>query len=138
MFKFFKNGKEITPPQRIKWYFEGREGIFFESKPEKLEINSRFWRNKLGIAEDTKVILLPEDGIDIEGTKLENNEPSTAQPIADHASDIADDNGVAEQPSVPETTQDSVDTPKRKRRKKADELSDLPTELDNADSSATE
>ncbi len=45
-FKFFKNGKEITAPRRIKWYFDIMPNSIFESAPDKVETNANFWRKK--------------------------------------------------------------------------------------------
>lgn len=139
MFKFFKDGKEILPPQKIKWYFESRQGIFFESRPEKLDINARFWQRKLNLTdEEATIVIMPGEGIDIVGKDYKEQENGTTNTATNHIDSEPSNDGTPEQPSVPEVVENSIDTPKRKRRKKATELSDLPAELDNTDSAATE
>jgi hypothetical protein len=131
-FKFFKNGKEISAPRRISWRFSGYSQVF-ESAPEKLDVNRSFWRRKLGIPEGTGIQILA-DGFEIE---QENN--ATAIPLpTDHTPDIAIDNGPDLESSVPQTSEDTVDTPKRKYNRKTTELPSMSSELDNTDSSTDE
>jgi hypothetical protein len=131
-FKFFKNGKEISAPRRISWRFQGHSQVF-ESAPEKLDINRNFWRRKLDIPEGTGIQILA-DGFEIE---QENN--ATAIPLpTDHTPHIAIDNGPDLESSVPQTSEDTVDSPKRKYNRKTTELSDVSSESPDTDSSTDE
>jgi len=132
MFKFFKNGKEISAPRRIQWRFKGYTQVF-ESAPEKLDINRNFWRRKLGIAPETEIQILAD------GFEIQQENDATAIPLpTDHTADLAIDNGSDLESSVPETSEDTVDTPKRKYKRKTTELPDLSTELDNTGDSIDE
>lgn len=130
-FQFFKNGREITAPRTIKWRFAGYEQVF-ESRPEKLDINVNFWRRKLGVPAEIGIQIY-EDDFEIkqkDATNISIPTPDTAN--------IPVDNGTVTEPSVPETSENTVDTPKRKTRRQAAELSDVPTELDNTDNTPAE
>jgi hypothetical protein len=130
-FQFFKNGREISAPRRIKWRFKGHSQIF-ESAPDKLDINRNFWRQKLGIAAGTEIQIY-EDGFEIKQENATNIPIPTPDPAG-----IAQYDGTVTEPSVPEASEDTVNTPKRKTRRQAAELSDLPTELDNTDNTPAE
>ena len=130
-FQFFKNGVEISAPRRIKWRFQGHDQVF-ESHPEKIDINANFWRKKLGIPAETGIQIY-EDGFEIKQEDATNIPLPTPDPA-----DIAQYDGTVTEPSVPETSENTVDTPKRKTRRQAAELSDLPTELDNTDNTPAE
>jgi hypothetical protein len=140
-FEFYKNGVKISAPQKVKWYFNERPGIFFESRPEKLEINASFWRRKFDLQNDAPfTMILPEGYSDVTttGYYTEGNYDRPNTTATDNTSNSASDNGTGEQPSLPETTTDSIDTPRKKRSRKTDELSDLSTKLDNTDSTSAE
>lgn len=130
-FQFFKNGVEISAPRRIKWRFQGHDQVF-ESNPEKIDINANFWRKKLGIPAETGIQIY-EDGFEIKQEDATNIPLPTPDPA-----DIAQYDGTVTEPSVPEASEDTVDSPKRKTRRQAAELSDLPTELDNTDNTSAE
>jgi hypothetical protein len=135
-FEFYKEGVKISAPHKVKWYFNERPGIFFESRPEKLEINASFWRRKFDLPNDAAFTMILPEGYTDMTTKGYYDEPTKSAP--DNNSNQPSNNGTSEQPILSETTEDSIDTPKPKRRKKADELSDLPTKLDSTDSAPTE
>lgn len=130
-FQFFKNGREISAPRRIKWRFKGHNQVF-ESNPEKLDVNANFWRKKLDIPAETGIQIY-EDGFEIK----QDDATNIPLPTPD-ITDITQYDGTVTEPSVPEASEDTVDTSKRKTRRKAAELSDLPTELDNTDSTSAE
>ena len=130
-FQFFKNGVEISAPRRIKWRFQGHDQVF-ESHPEKIDINANFWRKKLGIPAETGIQIY-EDGFEIKQEDATNIPLPTPDPA-----DITQYDGTVTEPSVPEASEDTVDTPKRKTRRQAAELSDVPTELDNTDNTPAE
>ena len=130
-FQFFKNGVEISAPRRIKWRFQGHDQVF-ESHPEKLDVNANFWRKKLDIPADTGIQIY-EDGFEIKQEDATNIPIPTPDPA-----DIAQYDGTVTEPSVPEASEDTVDPPKRKTRRQAAELSDVPTELDNTDNTPAE
>ena len=48
------------------------------------------------------------------------------------------DNGTVTEPSVSQDLEDTVDTPKRKYKRKADELSDVSPDVDNTDNTSAE
>lgn len=130
-FQFFKNGREISAPRRIKWRFKGHNQVF-ESNPEKLDVNANFWRKKLDIPAETGIQIY-EDGFEIK----QDDATNIPLPTPD-TTDITQYDGTVTESSVPEASEDTVDTSKRKTRRKAAELSDLPTELDNTDSTSAE
>lgn len=130
-FKFFKNGREITAPRRIKWRFKGHNQVF-ESNPEKLDINANFWRRKLGIPADTGIQIY-EDDFEIRQEDATN----IPLPTPDLAG-IAQYDGTVTEPSVPQASEDTVDPPKRKTRRKATELPDVPPLMDNTDNTLDE
>jgi hypothetical protein len=130
-FKFFKNGREITAPRRISWRFKGHSQIF-ESAPEKLDINRNFWRQKLCIAAGTEIQILA-DNFDIKQDDATNISIPT-----DHTPHIAIDNGPDLESSIPETSEDTVDSPKRKYNRKTTELPDVSSESPDTDSSINE
>ena len=130
-FKFFKNGREITAPRRISWRFKGHSQVF-ESAPEKLDINRNFWRQKLGIPAGTEIQILA-DNFDIKQDDATNISIPT-----DHTPHIAIDNRPDLESSIPETSEDTVDSPKRKYKRKTTELSDVSSESPDTDSSSDE
>ena len=130
-FQFFKNGVEISAPRRIKWRFQGHDQVF-ESHPEKIDINANFWRKKLGIPAETGIQIY-EDGFEIKQEDATNIPLPTPDPA-----DITQYDGTVTEPSVPEASEDTVDTNRKRTKRKAAELSDLPTELDNTDSTSAE
>jgi hypothetical protein len=130
-FQFFKNGREITAPRTIKWRFAGYEQVF-ESRPEKLDINVNFWRRKLGVPAEIG-IQIAEEGFELkqdDATNIPIPTPDTAN--------IPVDNGTVTEPSVSQDLEDTVDTPKRKYKRKADELSDVSPDVDNTDNTSAE
>jgi len=134
MFKFYKNGKEITPPKRIKWHFAGKPDAIFESDPEKLEINANFWRKKLEIPAGTGIEFVANPEWQMVSTKItpiqeDDCTTTTATTTTLDPSDSADHNGTHSEWSVSEDAEHSVYTPKPKAKRKAAKLSDLPGEL---------
>ena len=130
-FQFFKNGREITAPRTIKWRFQGYEQVF-ESRPEKLDINVNFWRRKLAVPAEIGIQIY-EDDFEIkqkDATNISIPTPDTAN--------IPVDNGTVTEPSVSQDLEDTVDTPKRKYKRKADELSDVSPDVDNTDNTSAE
>lgn len=109
-FVLIHNGRPLGS-DNIKWKFAGRDGEF-ESTPERLERNIAFWRNKLGIAAEVEYL----------NVKLENKEtyaePIPAEPAIESISE-SNDSIVAEESSLPQSVEDSVDTPRKKSRRKA-------------------
>lgn len=104
-FILIHNGRQLGS-ENIKWKFAGRDGEF-ESMPERLERNIAFWRKKIGTTAEVEYL----------NVKLENEETYVESIPADNA-DIVSDSIVDAQPSVSEVVENSVDTPKRKSRKK--------------------
>jgi hypothetical protein len=130
-FQFFKNGREITAPRTIKWRFAGYEQVF-ESRPEKLDINVNFWRRKLGVPAEIGIQIY-EDDFEIkqkDATNISIPTPDTAN--------IPVDNGAVTEPSVSQDLEDTVDTPKRRSRKKASDLSSLSSDVDNSTDTSAE
>jgi hypothetical protein len=130
-FQFFKNGREISAPRRIKWRFKGHNQVF-ESNPEKLDINANFWRKKLGIPAETGIQIY-EDDFEIRQEDATNIPLPTPDPAG-----ITQYDGTVTEPSVPEASEDTVDSPKRKYKRKADELSDVSPNVDNTDNTPAE
>lgn len=106
-FILLQNGKPLGH-ENIKWKFVNRDGIF-ESRPEKLERNIAFWRNKLGITAEVEYLNVKQENYD---------EPTIIEPAVESI-DIANDSIIAEESSVLPDIESPVDTPKRKSRKKA-------------------
>ena len=130
-FQFFKNGREITAPRTIKWRFAGYEQVF-ESRPEKLDINVNFWRRKLAVPAEIGIQIY-EDDFEIkqkDATNISIPTPDTAN--------IPVDNGAVTEPSVSQDLEDTVDTPKRRSRKKASDLSSLSSDVDNSTDTSAE
>jgi hypothetical protein len=138
-FKFFKNGKEITAPRRIKWYFDIMPNSIFESAPDKVETNANFWRKKLNFPKDAEanVIFVASEDYDIEQLNQTNHAPFT-NTTANDADNGASNDGPVTEPVVSQDTEVINDTPKRKRKQEAAELPAMPEQLDDADSSASE
>lgn len=106
-FILLQNGKPLGH-ENIKWKFVNRDGIF-ESRPEKLERNIAFWRNKLGITAEVEYLNVKQENYD---------EPTIIEPIIEPI-DQSNDSIIAEESSLPQDIESPVDTPKRKSRKKA-------------------
>jgi len=141
-FKFFKNGVEVTAPKRITWAFDEKPDSRFESAPEKLEINVSFWRKKLNLDKDATITILPTDGYEFELPTAEitkEEDDTTATPTAvDNSSDITSDNWTDPESGLPQITEDIIDTPKRGAKRKAVDVSDVSSELDNPNSTPAE
>jgi len=141
MFKFFKDGKEVTPPRRITWFFATKPESRFESAPEKLEINANFWRKKLGIAADTEIVFAENEGysLQVPTAKItQEDDDTTTTTTTNNPSDIASDNGTHSESGVSESTEAVIDTTKPKSRTKAVDVSDLSSSVDNLDNSTAE
>ena len=142
-FKFYRKGVEVTAPRRIKWYFDIMPNSIFESAPDKLETNANYWRKKLNFppdAQDVQIVFVPSEDYDIEYVNYLNTGTyeslnNTADADTDNSTS---DNGTTEESSVSQDTEDTIDTPKRKRKQEAAELPAVPEQLDDADSSASE
>jgi len=141
-FKFYLNGKEVKPPARVTWYFDTKPDARFESAPEKLEINERFWRKKLEIPTSAKVVIVETDRFQLQvpTAKItqEDDTVTTTATTTNNPSDNTSNNGSDLESSLPEVTETAIDSAKPKRRKKAVELPDLSTKLDNTDSTSAE
>ena len=138
MFKFFKNGKEINPPKRVKWYFSTKPDALFESTIEKLEINQNFWRKKLEIPTEVEIMYVEDPAFQMVSTKITQPQEddcttTTATTLApeSHHSDV--DDSIDPEFSVSEDAEATVYTTKPKARKKTVKLSDVPTDLRNDD-----
>jgi len=141
MFKFYKNGKEITPPKRIKWYFKEKPDAIFESAPDKLEINQNFWRKKLEMPTAQPVYIDSPDWqmVSEKITPIQEDDCTTTTATTTlNPSDSADHNGTHSEWSVSEDAEHSVYTPKPKAKRKAAKLSDMPGELGDAGDAVTE
>ena len=142
MFKFFKNGKEITAPRRIKWFFEGKPNSIFESDPEKVQTNANFWRKKLEVSQDAKIVFVQSDEWTMDLPKitpiLEDECTTTATTTTNKPDSGIDNDGADTQFSVSEEPEATVYTAKPKSRKKATNLPDMPSELDNTDGTSAE
>lgn len=106
-FILLQNGKPLGH-ENIKWKFNDKEGVF-ESRPEKVERNIAFWRNKLGTAAEVVYLNVKEELYD---------EPTIIEPSASDI-DVIDHSIVTEESSVLPDTESVVNTPKRRTRKKA-------------------
>lgn len=140
-FKFYRNGVEITPPRRIKWHFEENPNAIFESDPEKVETNANFWRKKLNVAKDARVVFVPNADYDIEfidylngNTNFFNNDTNTN----DDSSDSVSDNGLDLESGVSQDAEDTINTPKRRRKQETADVPPVSSELDDADSAVSE
>ena len=141
MFKFYKNGKEITPPKRIKWYFAEKPDAIFESAPDKLEINQNFWRKKLEMPTAQPVYVDSPDWqmVSEKITPIQEDDCTTTTATTTlNPSDSVDHNGTHSEWSVSEDAEHSVYTPKPKAKRKAAKLSDMPGELGDAGDAVTE
>lgn len=142
MFKFYKNGKEITPPKRIKWYFAEKPDAIFESAPDKLEINQNFWRKKLEMPTAQPVYvdspdwqMVSEKITPIQEDDCTTTTATTLAPESDHS----DGNDSTDTEfSVSESPEATVYTAKRKSGKKTPKLRDVSTDLSDDDSAAAE
>lgn len=105
-FILLQNGKPLGH-ENIKWKFADRDGIF-ESRPEKIERNIAFWKNKLGITAEVEYLNVKQE---------QNDEPTIIEPAIESI-DQSNDSIVAEESSLPHDTETVVDSPKRKSRKK--------------------
>jgi hypothetical protein len=139
-FKFYLNGKEVKPPARITWYFDTKPDARFESAPEKLEINERFWRKKLEIPVSAKVVIVETDRFQLQvpTAKITQEDDAPIATTTNNPSDNTSNDGSDLESSLPEVTETLIDSAKPKRRKKAVELPDLSTELDNTDNPSAE
>jgi hypothetical protein len=105
-FILLQNGKQLGH-ENIKWKFNDKEGVF-ESRPEKLERNIAFWRNKLGATAEVVYLNVKEETYD---------EPTIIEPAIEPI-DQPNDSVIAEESSLPHDAEAVVDRPKRKPRKK--------------------
>jgi hypothetical protein len=139
-FKFYLNGKEVKPPARITWYFDTKPDARFESAPEKLEINERFWRKKLEIPVSAKVVIVETDRFQLQvpTAKITQEDDAPIATTTNNPSDNTSNDGSDLESSLPEVTETLIDSAKPKRRKKAVELPDLSAKLDNTDSTSAE
>lgn len=113
MFKFIKNGKEVTD-NRIHWKFKGTD-LEFRSDAEKLDRNVQFWRNKYKVGPDVEVEFLNVKKAE------ENVKPIITEPSIE-SNDIVDNHIAIEKPVVSQDLADTNDTPKRKRKSKTTDL----------------
>ena len=109
MFKFIVDGKEVTD-NRIQWKFKGTD-LEFKSDESKLERNIQFWRNKYKIGNDVEIEYLNVKKVE------EDVKPIISEPAVESVVE-SNDSIITEEPSVSQDTKDSVNTPKRKPRKK--------------------
>jgi len=105
-----KLGGGISDNTPIKWKFAGRDGEF-QSEPERFERNVAFWRNKLGTKAEVEIL-----------NKQEEDEPIVSPEPAIESVVESNDSIVIEESVVPQSTEDSIDNPKPKRRKKASDV----------------
>ena len=135
MFKFYRNGKEITAPRRVKWYFAGKPDSIFESDPEKVQTNANFWRKKLEVSQDAKIVFVQSDEWTMDLPKitpiLEDECTTTATTTTNKPDSGIDNDGADTQFSVSEEPEATVYTAKPKAKRKASKLPDMPSELDN-------
>lgn len=106
-----KLGGGISDNTPIKWKFVGRDGEF-QSEPERFERNVAFWRNKLGTKAEVEIL----------NKQIEEDEPTVSPEPAIESVVESNDSIVVEESMVPQSTEDTVDTPKPKRRKKASDV----------------
>lgn len=139
-FKFYLNGKEVNPPARVTWYFDTKPDARFESAPEKLEINERFWRKKLSISDSAKVVIVETDRyqLQVPTAKITQEDDAPIATTTNNPSNNTSNDGSDLESSLPEVTEAPIDSPKPKRRKKAVELPDLSAKLDNTDGTSAE
>ena len=110
MFKFIVDGKDVID-NRIQWKFKGTD-LEFRSDENKLERNIAFWRKKYNVGADVEVEFLNVKKVE------EDVKPIIAEPAVESIAE----SGISESPAqsvVSQDTEDSVDTPKPKRGKKA-------------------
>jgi hypothetical protein len=142
MFKFYKNGKEINPPKRIKWYFDQKPDSQFESTLEKLEINQNYWRKQLGLGAEAQPVYIESPEFQIvtqKITPIQEDECTTTTATTTAEPNHSDvDGGLDPEFSISESPEATVYTAKRKVGKKAAKLSDVPADLGNDDSAATD
>jgi hypothetical protein len=112
-----KNGKPLKNTQ-IEWRLEN--GSTFKSEPERFERNVSFWKQKLGLAKDSKVEILNGNiEIEIKETiKVEEyvntiSEPVDAEPCIESSISQPD-----AQSDLFEDLEGDVNTTKPKSRKK--------------------
>lgn len=106
-FILLHNGKQLGH-ENIKWKFADKDSVF-ESRPEKLERNIAFWRNKLGTTAQVEYLNVKQENYD---------EPTIIEPAIEPI-DQSNDSVIAEESSVSHDVETTVDRPKRKSRKKA-------------------
>jgi len=138
MFKFYRNGKEITAPRRIKWFFAGKPDSIFESDPEKLQTNANFWRKKLEVAQDAEIVFVQTDEWTMDLPKitpiLEDECTTTATTTTNKPDSGIDNDGTDSEFSVSEDADATVYTAKPKAKRKASKLPDMSQQLDGLDS----
>lgn len=115
-FKILINGKEAKQT-KIDWKFKSLDEVF-SSEPERLERNVAFWRNKYKLGADVEIeILNPGAEIEVKKTitteEYANTNIPNVQPVDESDSGESD-----AQSSVPQNTEDTNNTTKRKSRKK--------------------
>lgn len=106
-FVLLQNGKPLHS-DNIKWKFVGRDGEF-SSTPDRLERNIAYWRNKLNTTAEVEYL-----NVKLEET---HDESIIAEPAIEHVTESNDSEPI-EESSVSQAPKDSIDTPKRKSRKK--------------------
>lgn len=121
-----------TSGKQVKWKFENIENVY-TSDVERFRRNVQFWMKKLNLAADTQVELLEgaqwlqdhmaeeKNIVDVDHEIVE--EPKQIEETND--TDVTDSTTVEPsgdesdaEPSVAQPTEDTVDTPKPKSRKK--------------------
>lgn len=122
--------------KQVKWRFENTENIF-TSDVERFRRNVQFWMKKLNMAPDTQVELLEgaqwlQDHMAEEKNIVDVDHEIVEEPtnLIEETNDTTTDNSNVEpsgdesiaESSVAQTTEDTVDTPKPKSRKKASDL----------------
>jgi hypothetical protein len=142
MFKFFKNGKEINPPKRIKWYFDQKPDAQFESTLEKLEINQNYWRKQLGLGADAQPVYVESPDFKMVSEKItpiQEDECTTTTATTTLEPNHSDGNNSPDPEfSVSEGAEATVYTAKPKARKKAANVRNVSTDLSDDDSAAAE
>ncbi len=113
MFKFIKNGREVTD-NRIHWKFAGTD-LEFRSDAERLDRNIAFWRKKHNIGPDVEVQFLNVKKAE------ENVKPIITEPTP-VTNDIVDNHIAVEEPVVSQDLADNNNPVKRKRKSKTTDL----------------
>jgi hypothetical protein len=140
MFKFFKNGREINAPKRIKWYFSTKPETIFESAPEKLETNANFWRKKLEIEISSEILFVESTewtmGVPQITPITEDECTTTTRSTTAQSSHSDVDSSTPLECDLSKDLEASINTPKPKSRRKAAGVSDLPADLSSDDSAS--